>query len=145
MEIYTNIHKKNHCVKNVHIRIFFGPYLFVFGLKIRNRKSLYLETFHIVYKWAKVNEIRKNLNAVFKEVVFKNEIQTNLKTVNFPHVTYLSIRLEPVRANQNHPESTTAIQDSPKVTKKSSKATQEPARADQSRLITNRNIIQKSL
>ena len=145
MEIYTNINKKYHCVKNVHIRIFFGPCLLVFGLKIRNRKSLYLETFHIVYKWAKVNEIRKNLNAVFKEVVFKNEIQTNLKTVNFSHVTYLSIRLEPVRANQNHPESTTAIQDSPKVTKKSPKATQEPARADQSRLITNRNIIQKSL
>ena len=60
---------------------FFGPYLLVFGLKIRSRKRLYLETFHIVYKWEKVNEIRKKLNAVFKEVVFKNEIQTNLKTV----------------------------------------------------------------
>lgn len=81
MEIYTNINKKYHCVKNAHIRIFFGPYLLAFGLKIRSRKSLCLETFHIVYKWEKVNKIRKNLNAVFKEVVFKNEIQTNLKTV----------------------------------------------------------------
>ena len=60
----------SHCVKSVQIRSFFWS-LFSLFLKIRNKKTPYLATFHVVSNTT--NEMQQTLLNLCKEVLYKKE------------------------------------------------------------------------
>ena len=73
-----------HCVKNVHVRSYSGPYFPVFGLniqseckKIRTRITPNRDTFHAVLNWKAKNENINNLSIY----IFK--LHHNMNLMNF--------------------------------------------------------------